>query len=424
MDTQNTPPTNKRKCPPSRRPVDISSSSSSDDDSAIVPPHAAAAARPPVWPRFLLVKATDPECPLSKLSPFAIAKTIKGLAGEPKQVTRLRSGDILVEVVRKSHSDNLLRSTLFAGIPVKIESHSTLNSSKGIIRSRDLLKVSEEELLTGLKDEGVVGVKRFTYRKDGKVLNSTAILLTFSSPTLPEKIIAGYLRLDVSPFIPSPLRCFKCQAFGHHRDRCPRNARCGRCGAEHEEDSCSSPPSCVNCSGSHPSFSRDCPQWQREREIQRVRVTQRVSFPEARRVVESSTITPSGGSFAEKVKANLTATVACQTFLSCFQKTFSPESVSSTAVQTAFEEGSEAPPTSDGESAPPTSGGGSAPTSESLPPSKPVQPSKPAPPPKQHPPPPPSTSSGKKPSNRFKVLQQQEEDMEVTPPPRPHVKKK
>ena len=153
-------------------------------------------------------------------------------------------------------------------------------------------------------------------------------------------------------------------------------------------------------------------------------MTQRVSFPEARRVVESSNITPSGGSFAEKVKANLTATVACQTFLSCFQKTFSPESVSSTAVQTAFEEGSEAPPTSGGESAPPTSGGGSAPTSESLPPSKPVQPSKPAPPPKQHPPPPPSTSSGKKPSNRFKVLQQQEEDMEVTPPPRPHVKKK
>ena len=40
--------------------------------------------------------------PLNSLSPFAIAKSIQGLAGTPKQVKHLRSGNILVEVEKES----------------------------------------------------------------------------------------------------------------------------------------------------------------------------------------------------------------------------------------------------------------------------------------------------------------------------------
>ena len=34
------------------------------------------------------------------------------------------------------------------------------------------------------------------------------------------------------------LRCFKCQAFGHHSSNCTKSAKCGYCGEGHETRSC------------------------------------------------------------------------------------------------------------------------------------------------------------------------------------------
>ena len=38
------------------------------------------------WPRFLVIRSTDRDRPLSKLSPFAIDKGVQGLAGTPKSI--------------------------------------------------------------------------------------------------------------------------------------------------------------------------------------------------------------------------------------------------------------------------------------------------------------------------------------------------
>ena len=398
MATQNP----KRKCsvPEKKRLRENTSSDSDSDLSDCSTPLAASS----TWPRFLLVKSLDPQSPVSKLSPFAIAKAIQGLAGEPKQVQKLRSGDLLVEVVKKAHSDNLLRSSSFAGVPVKVEAHTSLNTSKGIIKSKELVDCTEEELLSNLSAQGVKEVKRFTFRREGTVRPSYSILLTFSTPTLPEYITAAYLRVKVEPFIPSPLRCFRCQAFGHHRDRCNHSVRCGRCAAEHEGDNCQATPHCVNCGGSHPSFSRDCPQWQHEREIQRVRVTQRVSFPEARRLVNARAGTPSGRTYSSVVQAKQTVTVGCQTDLSCLTGPF-PDAGScsaSTAVQTASERELAGPSASKKTPTP--------------------KPPPPRPAPKDAPPQPHSRKANKN-SNRLNP-KQQEEWTEVTHSVRPNVKKK
>ena len=51
------------------------------------------------WPRFLLVKGTDNERPLSKLSPFAVNKAT---GSNPFNIKKLRNGDILVEVDKEN----------------------------------------------------------------------------------------------------------------------------------------------------------------------------------------------------------------------------------------------------------------------------------------------------------------------------------
>jgi hypothetical protein len=75
------------------------------------------------WPRFLIMESTDSSRPLSKLSPFALQKGIQGLAGVAKNITRLRSGQILIEVDKKSHANNLLQSTMIVDVPIRISSH-------------------------------------------------------------------------------------------------------------------------------------------------------------------------------------------------------------------------------------------------------------------------------------------------------------
>ena len=58
------------------------------------------------WSRFIVLISNQK--PLTKISPFIIEKTIKGCAGEVKNVTKLRSGSLMIECFRKQQSLNLL----------------------------------------------------------------------------------------------------------------------------------------------------------------------------------------------------------------------------------------------------------------------------------------------------------------------------
>jgi hypothetical protein len=58
------------------------------------------------WTRFIVL--TSNQKPLAKISPFIIEKTIKGCAGEVKNVTKLRSGSLMIECFWKQQSLNLL----------------------------------------------------------------------------------------------------------------------------------------------------------------------------------------------------------------------------------------------------------------------------------------------------------------------------
>ena len=220
------------------------------------------------WARWLVVKATDPQLPLSGLSPFAISKGLKGMAGEPKSVKRLYSGDLLVEMQQQKHSELLQKTKILVDRPVSVTPHRSLNSSKGVIRTREFRMLTEAELKTELAPAGVTHVHRVTIRKGDSRLPTDTYFLTFDRPTLPLDIKAGYERIRVTPYVPSPIRCFKCQKFGHVKDRCSGAETCGKCSQPSHEGLCTSPAKCANCDAAHPSFSKTCPIWVKESAIQ------------------------------------------------------------------------------------------------------------------------------------------------------------
>ena len=201
------------------------------------------------WPRFLVIEPVE-EKGLDKVSPFAIQKGVQGLAGTPKSIKKLRSGALLVEVSSRSHSDNLLKSKTLAYVPIKVSPHRALNYQKGVIRCEGLDKATDEEMKE-LSKQNVSDVHRITITKQGKRIQTNTYIVTFQQPSLPSKLRIGYIETVVKPYIPNPLRCFKCQRLGHHRANCRSREVCARClGTDHDKGSCSMDPKCANCEGS------------------------------------------------------------------------------------------------------------------------------------------------------------------------------
>ncbi|XP_023244843.1 uncharacterized protein LOC111642697 [Centruroides sculpturatus] len=147
----------------------------------------------------------------------------------------------------------------------------------------------ESDIQIGLSDQGVTAVRRISIRRDGKLIATKHLILTFNKLTLSSFITAGYLLCPVCPNVPNPLRCFKCQWFGHSQTSCRGKSVCAQCGTEdHVSTECKSTPCCVNCRDAHPSYSWKCPAWQREKEVQRLKTINNISYTEARCMVTPS----------------------------------------------------------------------------------------------------------------------------------------
>ncbi|GBO17802.1 hypothetical protein AVEN_147696-1 [Araneus ventricosus] len=255
------------------------------------------------FPTFFLVKRSSTSNDnFHTVSPFLVEKAIIATVGEVKSTKKLQSGDLLVEVHSRKQSQQIVKLKTFSNIPKTVYPHASLNSSKGVITCGELLNVPTEEILKELQGQGVSHVRRISIRRDGQLLNTKHLILTFDSAKLPENIKAGYMRLSVRTYIPNPLRCFKCQRFGHSKTSCRGTLTCARCAeVEHESTDCTRTEKCVNCKGEHTSFSRNCIAWKREKEIISTKIKKQISYPEARKLVNSQTTTP-GNSYVSVAK--------------------------------------------------------------------------------------------------------------------------
>ena len=174
-----------------------------------------------------------------------------------------------------------------------------------MIRCPDLKGCSEQDILDEMKSQEGTAVKRFRVRKDGQMKDTNTFVFTFNTPVLPTTITIkiAFLRVNVDVYIPNPLRCFQCQRYGHHEDKCKNQPVCSKCGepAIHHETLCKNPTKCVNCGRSQTANSKECKVWLKEKEILRVKFTRNISFSEARKIVESPIPVP-GSSYASVVK--------------------------------------------------------------------------------------------------------------------------
>ncbi|GFT80881.1 hypothetical protein TNCV_4746861 [Trichonephila clavipes] len=236
--------------------------------------------------RYFIVKTPDT---FSNVSPFLIEKAFNSSIGEVKSIRKMRSGDLFLEASSAKQATALMKLRKLAHLDVSVAPHSTLNFSRGVISPADFLNVSTEEIKENMQAQNVCDVRRITIRRDGQVLNTKHLILTFNTPDLPQTVKMAYIRCPVRPYIPNPLRCFQCQRFGHSKTVCRGQPTCSRC-AE---------------AIIHRFLALVQPGYSKE--ITALKIKNKISYPEARRVVSSRTPV-SGKSYASAISKSYVST--------------------------------------------------------------------------------------------------------------------
>ncbi|KAF0297980.1 Gem-associated protein 2 [Amphibalanus amphitrite] len=254
----------------------------------------------PRSPKILIFRSADRE--LSSLSPFQ-RKDGCDRFGSIVRCDRMRDGALEVEFRKSEEAAKALDATRFVfsegrasgrrlvSIPLTVEPHRSKNSSRGVINCFDLRGVSDEDIADGLADFGVTAARRIMTKRG--TVSTNNIILTFDSTDLPSEIRVGYVKVRVRPFVPAPMRCFRCQRFGHTKDNCRGRPTCSKCASQdHTDETCDSEtPRCVNCGEGqtpHSAYDRSCPAYVKEKEIMTIKATRNLSFKEAREVYNQS----------------------------------------------------------------------------------------------------------------------------------------
>ena len=234
-------------------------------------------------PKYITVKSTDLNNPLSKHSVFAIKKAIDAISTKIEKISMLRDNSLLILTKSKRVAELFIKTKNLGGFcPVEIAYHLNLNFCKATIFDKNLINVSDQEILDDLKNQGVVQIYKFLNKEKQP---SGSILLTFDMFEVPKRVDIAWYSVSTREFFPNPMRCRNCQKLGHTQKRCKGNPICQNCNLpDHSEPKTDcSRIMCANCLKEHPSSSTECPSYQMEKKILKIKTINKISMGQARR---------------------------------------------------------------------------------------------------------------------------------------------
>ncbi|XP_030746550.1 uncharacterized protein LOC115875269 [Sitophilus oryzae] len=197
---------------------------------------------------FFLIRPNLETDSFSTMSPFVIHKNIIEKVPKYKNVSKLRSGDLLIELLDPQHANKLFEINKIGNLECRVTSHPSLNNIKGVISCSDLQYCKDkQEILDECSEQNLIDITQIKREVNGELVPTNTYIITLHSLTLPEYFYVGYRRCKVRQFIPNPKRCFNCQRIGHLYTYCKYEATCPSCGKDKHESDCNPPPYCVNC---------------------------------------------------------------------------------------------------------------------------------------------------------------------------------
>ena len=209
-----------------------------------------------------------------------------------------REGQFMVACRDKHQQTKLANTTsllLGPGVKIYIECSIPSPHTEGVIKGIPLDEsISKEDikvLVNGNEMSNLVSDVQRLKRRDGQL--SKALRLKFATENLPEEVIICRSLYHVTAYVANPIRCSKCNSFGHHRSVCKEEEQtCPRCGSTgHDARSCNGLKYCKNCKvEGHSAAYSGCPFYKQLKKANQIRATTWMPHHEAfKRASESYT---------------------------------------------------------------------------------------------------------------------------------------
>ena len=237
-----------------------------------------------------IVFAESTEVNLSKVNPIYVAQTINDLVGKVTKVYNTQNG---LKILCNKKQANLFKKEQKFGkyrcnFAIK-DNNDFKPKLKGIMHGipldTNIFDIEKElKVQNSFADiEKVLRLQKFDKIQDKKIDTESVIIVYSSEIVFPSYLYLGYRRLTVKEFIPHPVRCYKCQRFGHISKNCRGKQRCPFCGENHSFDECQNKDNkkCSNCGGSHSAGFKGCPIFVKAQEIKEFSHQKKITYAEA-----------------------------------------------------------------------------------------------------------------------------------------------
>lgn len=223
------------------------------------------------------------------INPFKLTKTLKEMIGTVESIRTLRDGNLMLFCKDSRQQKSALDVKLMIGHKVICSIPEEKNWVRGVV-SGISTDVTEEKIKKNITGAAVKFVRRLKCVRNNEKTDSLSVMINFDENKMPEKVYLGCVRYAVRPYVPPPLRCYKCQKFGHVAAVCRGKQKCARCGGEHEYGKCGQGvnPKCCNCGGDHSAGYGGCQVRKNAVKVQNVKMTEGITYAEALKKVSQT----------------------------------------------------------------------------------------------------------------------------------------
>ena len=242
------------------------------------------------FPKYFLVKfpGTDLDTGIDVL---AVDRDLKNKIGTPDEIKKHNRDTLLVKVKSRHQGNSLSNLEKLASYDVSVSENRLMNQSRGTVYSETMSNSTVDQLLNALSGQNVVNIERMKTRVNHNLVDTHRYIITFNQTEIPRTIsLTDWHHELVELYVPRPMRCTKCQRFGHTHKRCRSNQSvCVQCGCEgHIMSQCNDSPKCVNCGKEHRASSNKCQVYIYKSEVLATQAKRNCTFREAEEQVRQA----------------------------------------------------------------------------------------------------------------------------------------
>jgi hypothetical protein len=224
---------------------------------------------------------------LKTIAPATIRRELQSSFGKVQKI-ECAGNSIRIYCTRDSQKRNILKTKMMGNIAVeaseprpKVAESQRQNTKKCVINGVPT-DIQDDDICTAT--DATTAQRILKRDNNGVKIPTTTVILIYAGETIPEIVHIDYLTFRTKSYIPKPVRCFKCQKFGHTKDHCRSETnKCPICAKDHGYESCPNKLQlkCANCGGPHSAGYKDCPKYKESLTINKLVATTGLSYRDA-----------------------------------------------------------------------------------------------------------------------------------------------